>query len=90
MSLYPHIPSSISSIPWQSIDKLASPLFRVRGVQPWETKVGMRGVAHREEKLDISGSYRITGSDSVSEGVALSERVWATLLSGEGVRTVAR
>jgi hypothetical protein len=63
MSLFPHIPSSISSIPWQSIDELASPLFRVRGVQPWETKVGMRGVAHREEQLGSSGSYRITGLD---------------------------
>jgi hypothetical protein len=91
MSLFPHIPSSISSVPWQSIDKLASPLFRVRGVQPWETKVGMRGVAHREEQLGSSGSYRITGLDtSAAGGVPLSERVSTGLLAGEKVKTVAR
>jgi hypothetical protein len=90
MSLFPHIPSSISSVPWQSIDKLASPLFRVRGVQPWETKVGMRGVAHREEQLGSSGSYRTTGSETAAGGVPLTERVATVLLAGEGVRTVAR
>jgi hypothetical protein len=91
MSLFPHIPSSISSVPWQSIDQLASPLFRVRGVQPWETKVGMRGVAHREEQLGSSGSYRITGLEtSAVRGTPLSERVTTNMLAGEGVRTVAR
>jgi hypothetical protein len=51
----------------------------------------MRGVAHREEQLGSSGSYRITGLDnSAVEGVSLSERVATNLLAGEGVRTVAR
>jgi len=60
MSLFPHIPTSLSAIPWQEIGKLSKPLFRVRGVQPWETKVGMRDVAHREELLGDSQSYGVT------------------------------
>jgi hypothetical protein len=90
MSLYPHIPSSISSIPWQSIDKLSQPLFRLRGIQPWETKVGMRGVAHKEEKLDTSGSYRISGTVLGAESQTLAGRVAEALQTGEDIKTVAR
>ena len=51
----------------------------------------MRGVAHREEQLGSSGSYRITGSEiSAAGGVPVSERVSTSLLAGEGVRTIAR
>jgi len=51
----------------------------------------MRGVAHREEQLGSSGSYRITGSEtSAAGGVSLSDRITTNLLAGEGVRTVAR
>lgn len=51
----------------------------------------MRGVAHREEQLGSSGSYRMTGSEtSAAGGMLLSERVSTSLLVGEEVRTVAR
>jgi len=90
MSLFPHIPSSIGSIPWQSIDKLSQPLFRLRGVQQWETKVGMRGVAHKEEKLDTAGSYRISATALSAESRPLSERIAETVQTGEDITTVAR
>jgi len=52
--------------------------------------VGMRGVAHKGERLDASGTYSITGHESVLDGKSVSERVSTDMLSGEGVRTVAR
>lgn len=52
MALYPHLPSPISSIPWQELGSASRPLFRLRGIQPWEFKVGQRETAHVEQNME--------------------------------------
>lgn len=52
MALYPHLPSPTTSIPWQDLGSASRPLFRLRGVQPWETKVGYRETAHVEQNIE--------------------------------------
>ena len=59
-------------------------------MQQWETKVGMRGVAHKEEKLDTAGSYRISATALSAESRPLSERIAETVQTGEDITTVAR
>lgn len=52
MALYPHLPSPTSFIPWQDLGAASRPLFRLRGVQPWEVKVGARETAHVEQNME--------------------------------------
>lgn len=52
MARYPHLPAPLNSVPWQEAGLLSKPLFRLRGVQPWEIKVGPRETVHEEENLE--------------------------------------
>jgi hypothetical protein len=52
--------------------------------------VGMRGVAHKEEKLDTSGSYRISGTVLGADSQTLAGRVAEALQTGQDIKTVAR
>jgi hypothetical protein len=90
LSFFPHIPSAISAIPWQEVGKLSKPLFRVRGIQPWETKVGMRDVTHREENLGECFVCGLSGSTVEGKDGGVAERLAESLHVGEGVKVTAR
>jgi hypothetical protein len=52
--------------------------------------VGMRSVAHQEERLGALSSYPVDKGQNAAGSLALADRISESLQTGEGVRTVAR
>lgn len=77
MALYPHLPSPTGSIPWQDLGTASRALFRLRGVQEWEAKVGKRETMHIEENMESLSLISLSAdgkTESAGEGLSgLSE-----------------
>lgn len=87
LALYPHLPSPAGSIPWQDLGRAVRPLFRLRTVQPWETKVGPREIAHVAEKLDQAIGHPV-GQGSPGPAISLGEMIEPKEADGQTITTL--
>lgn len=89
MALYPHLPSPTGSIPWQDLGSASKALFRLRGVQTWEAKVGKRETAHMEENMESLPLIPLT-SDGAAQSVGDALRAMSQVKRDDGAKMIVK